>query len=340
MLSYFTEVLPSQVQLLPFWFQVLVVACFSGLLGSFLNMAVWRIPRGESIVFPRSHCPACGHVLGFSDLIPVFSYVFLGGKCAYCGIKYGPRYMWIELLLILALSLSFILFGWSLPFFISVPFAATVVFFSGIRHDRATKLHGKRGFTFIEVMLALVIVAAIIIPFGNMFLSSYSRVVKNKQYIMAYNLLEEKLEELRLVPFSKLSSDWHVYAKTPDPRRSVFVDEHVGPYQKMKVDEEFFEKNFSDVMTESAHLPDILYKKFLKRYEDYYGRDYRLYPGGYEIFKRTVKVEPVSVEKDKRFAPARLEGENVVDFVKVTVIVWIDSDIMQRKLSISCYRRK
>ena len=66
-------------------------------LGSFLNCAAWRIAHGESFVKGRSHCTSCGHVLGFLDLIPVFSWLFLGGKCRYCKTKISPRYMLSEL---------------------------------------------------------------------------------------------------------------------------------------------------------------------------------------------------------------------------------------------------
>ena len=60
---------------------------FGAVLGSFLNCAAWRIAHGESFVKGRSHCTSCGHVLGFLDLIPVFSWIFLGGRCRYCKTK-------------------------------------------------------------------------------------------------------------------------------------------------------------------------------------------------------------------------------------------------------------
>ena len=66
-------------------------------LGSFLNCAAWRIAHGESFAKGRSHCTSCGHVLGVLDLIPVFSWIFLGGKCRYCKTRISPRYMLTEL---------------------------------------------------------------------------------------------------------------------------------------------------------------------------------------------------------------------------------------------------
>lgn len=68
------------------------------LVGSFLNVVVHRLPKGKSIVFPPSHCPHCGHPLGPTDLVPVLSYLLLGGKCRYCGKPISPRYPLVEAL--------------------------------------------------------------------------------------------------------------------------------------------------------------------------------------------------------------------------------------------------
>lgn len=65
--------------------------------GSFFTLAVYRIPLKENIVYGRSHCTNCNHKLGFFDLIPIFSYIFLGGKCRYCGQKIRIRYLLLEL---------------------------------------------------------------------------------------------------------------------------------------------------------------------------------------------------------------------------------------------------
>ncbi|MEI7833684.1 MAG: prepilin peptidase [bacterium] len=77
-----------------------VGAIFTALLGtvvgSFLNVCIYRLLRCESLVHPPSHCPNCNHRLGFLDLFPIFSYLFLGGKCRYCKVKITPRYAIIE----------------------------------------------------------------------------------------------------------------------------------------------------------------------------------------------------------------------------------------------------
>ena len=77
--------------------------------GSFFTLAVHRIPKHQDITHERSYCPNCNHKLQFLDLIPVFSYIFLGGKCRYCQNKIRPRYLILEIcsgltFLLLALS--------------------------------------------------------------------------------------------------------------------------------------------------------------------------------------------------------------------------------------------
>ena len=66
--------------------------------GSFYTLAVYRIPKGQDITHTRSYCTKCNHKLSFLDLIPVFSYIFLRGKCRYCKEKIRPRYFIIELI--------------------------------------------------------------------------------------------------------------------------------------------------------------------------------------------------------------------------------------------------
>ena len=65
--------------------------------GSFLNVCIHRLPRSESIVFPASHCPECGHALSPLDLIPIFSFLMLGGRCRYCRSPIVWRYPVVEL---------------------------------------------------------------------------------------------------------------------------------------------------------------------------------------------------------------------------------------------------
>ena len=66
--------------------------------GSFYTLAVYRIPKNIDIVKTHSYCPNCNHKLGFFELIPVLSYIFLGGKCKHCKQKIRPRYLILEIL--------------------------------------------------------------------------------------------------------------------------------------------------------------------------------------------------------------------------------------------------
>jgi leader peptidase (prepilin peptidase)/N-methyltransferase len=65
--------------------------------GSFLNVCIYRIPRGESVAWPGSHCPGCQHPLRWYDNVPVFSYLWLRGRCRYCRAPISPRYPIVEL---------------------------------------------------------------------------------------------------------------------------------------------------------------------------------------------------------------------------------------------------
>ena len=70
---------------------------FAITIGSFLNVCIYRIPRGEDIVHTNSHCMNCGYKLAWYDLIPIFSWIFLRGRCRKCGEKISVQYPLIEL---------------------------------------------------------------------------------------------------------------------------------------------------------------------------------------------------------------------------------------------------
>ncbi len=75
-----------------------VALVFGLVVGSFLNVVIHRLPRGESIVTPRSRCPSCGAPVAAWDNIPVLSYLWLRGRCRACGVTISLRYPVIELL--------------------------------------------------------------------------------------------------------------------------------------------------------------------------------------------------------------------------------------------------
>ena len=78
---------------------IMLSICVLGLLvGSFLNVCIYRIPKHENITTTRSHCMACGNVIKWYDLVPVLSYILLRGKCRFCNAKLSVQYPIIELL--------------------------------------------------------------------------------------------------------------------------------------------------------------------------------------------------------------------------------------------------
>jgi len=94
----------------------IIIFIFGIIIGSFLNVCIYRIPREESIVFPSSHCTHCSTPLKWYDLIPILSYLFLRGKCRYCRGDISPQYLVIELLNGIIYVILFYYFGLSLDF--------------------------------------------------------------------------------------------------------------------------------------------------------------------------------------------------------------------------------
>lgn len=88
----------------------ILMFCIGTLFGSFFTLTVHRIPLHQDITHKRSYCPNCNHKLGFWDMIPVLSYIFLGGKCRYCKKRIRARYICLEILT----GIVFLLFAMSL----------------------------------------------------------------------------------------------------------------------------------------------------------------------------------------------------------------------------------
>jgi leader peptidase (prepilin peptidase)/N-methyltransferase len=87
---------------------IILFAILGLVVGSFLNVCIDRLPQNKSIAYPPSHCDACQHKLAVKDLIPVFSYLRLRGRCRYCQTSIPRKLMWVEL----ATAVIFALLYW------------------------------------------------------------------------------------------------------------------------------------------------------------------------------------------------------------------------------------
>lgn len=117
--------LPGRAGLCPYGVYVsqllISVTALLGLfVGSFLNVVIYRVPRGESVVRPRSHCPGCGTQLAERDNVPVLSWMILRGRCRTCGESISIRYPLVEALTALGFASLAWHFGlvWALPAFL------------------------------------------------------------------------------------------------------------------------------------------------------------------------------------------------------------------------------
>ncbi len=101
--------MPISIQI----FCAVMAFVFGSVIGSFLNVVILRTPLKQSIITEPSHCFSCGHRLAWYDMFPIFSWLFLGGKCRYCKSKISPRYMIVESLCAVLYCGSWIMYQYS-----------------------------------------------------------------------------------------------------------------------------------------------------------------------------------------------------------------------------------
>ena len=99
-------VFPEAIHQFPVFF-AFVAFWFGCCIGSFLNVCIYRLPLGMSLVSPPSHCTTCDHKISVWENIPIFSYLFLRGKCRWCGAPISPKYLIGEMLVGLMYMASF-----------------------------------------------------------------------------------------------------------------------------------------------------------------------------------------------------------------------------------------
>src|SRR5947209_17289525 len=107
--------------------QLAIAAPFGLMIGSFLTVVAYRVPRGESLVRPRSRCTACGAEVRPYDNVPVLSWLLLRGRCRSCRAQISVRYPIVELLTAVVFSAVVVKDGASLHLLIDFPFAAMLI---------------------------------------------------------------------------------------------------------------------------------------------------------------------------------------------------------------------
>lgn len=108
-------------------YYIIIFFIFGTVFGSFFNVVGSRMPEGESIVNPPSHCSNCNHKLGFWELFPILSYIFLGGKCKNCKTKISIVHPLFELFSGILFALSYKVFGMTLEFLIALTFISALL---------------------------------------------------------------------------------------------------------------------------------------------------------------------------------------------------------------------
>ncbi|MFA5096313.1 MAG: prepilin peptidase [Candidatus Omnitrophota bacterium] len=117
-------------------FGQIIVFIFGSIIGSFLNVCIHRMPKSESVVWPRSHCPRCGKRIPGYDNIPFISFMLLKGRCRFCKEKISLRYPLVELITALLFLAFFTRYGLSYNFFFYLVLASALIIatFVDIRH--------------------------------------------------------------------------------------------------------------------------------------------------------------------------------------------------------------
>jgi leader peptidase (prepilin peptidase) / N-methyltransferase len=115
--------------------EIAFAAVLGAIIGSFLNVVVWRLPRGESLATPPSQCPSCGERIAPYDNVPVVSWLLLRGRCRHCGARISPRYPLIELLTAAAFAGVVAVRGFDEGLVLELPFVAGLIALAGIDYD-------------------------------------------------------------------------------------------------------------------------------------------------------------------------------------------------------------
>jgi leader peptidase (prepilin peptidase)/N-methyltransferase len=131
--------------------------------GSFANVVIHRVPRGESLVRPGSRCPSCEEPVAWRDNLPLVGWLLLGGRCRRCRVRISPRYPLVELGMgllwfLVALRLGSAGLGWAIPAYLALAFLCVVLAVI----DASTRLLPNRiTYPAFPIMLGLLLLASV-----------------------------------------------------------------------------------------------------------------------------------------------------------------------------------
>jgi leader peptidase (prepilin peptidase)/N-methyltransferase len=115
--------------------EIAFAALLGAAVGSFLNVVIHRLPRGESLASPGSRCPSCGAPIAPYDNVPVLSWLLLRGRCRRCGARISPRYPAVELLTAATFAAVVAVLGFDDDLLLQLPFVACLIALAGIDLD-------------------------------------------------------------------------------------------------------------------------------------------------------------------------------------------------------------
>jgi leader peptidase (prepilin peptidase) / N-methyltransferase len=143
--------------------EVVVAGLFGAVIGSFLNVVAHRVPLGESLVSPGSHCPHCGAPVKPYDNVPVVSWLVLRARCRSCGAPISPRYPLVELATALVFAAVVAVRGFDDDLVLELPFVATLIALAAIDFD-----HKLLPNKIVYPMAAYGVIATLLVDMGDL----------------------------------------------------------------------------------------------------------------------------------------------------------------------------
>jgi len=166
----------------------------------------------------------------------------------------------------------------------------------------------KKGFTFIEVVATIGLIGIFMVPLLRMMVIGKRGSIQSGKLLVVSNLAREKIEELNVIPFSHVKSDFDNFGP-------MFRDVYESKFRGIDKDSGKFYKVFSDIWTKAdADKYSKAFELFKKTYKKIFGRDYIIYPDDYKNYRRIVMVEEEITENKKTIKKVNvyiyLEGKN------------------------------